>query len=124
MDRRQEYGAELLGPTRRDRQWKLRAAEGFGRESFPVDFERCKAVCLKGHESIEWVPRVDNRGTGTIHIRFSPSCCGPCPSSVQCTYSKTRYPRRSITIGPKGQYEAGLERREYARRAGVEPTMS
>ncbi len=134
VDSRQEYGVELLGPTRRDRRWKLRAAEGFGMENFTVDFERCKAICPDGHESIEWGPRVDNRGNDTIHIRFSPSDCRPCPSRVECTYSKAKYPRRTITIRPKGQYEALLERREYetsreysreyARRAGVEATMS
>ena len=103
-------------------------------EHFTVDFQRCKAVCPEGNESIEWIPTVDNRGNDTIHIRFSPSDCGPCPSRVECTYSKAKYPRRSITIRPKGQYEALLERREYetsreyareyARRAGVEATMS
>jgi hypothetical protein len=27
-----------------------------------VDFQRQKAVCPAGHESVEWVPRSDNRG--------------------------------------------------------------
>ncbi len=48
VDSRQEYGVELLGPTRRDRRWRSRAAEGFGMENFTVDFERCKAVCPEG----------------------------------------------------------------------------
>jgi len=56
--------------------------------------------------------------------------CGPCPIRAQCTKAE----RRSIAIRPRAQYEAVHERRalqetpafaaEYARRAGIEGTIS
>jgi len=131
---RRDYGVELLGPTRKDQRWQARAGAGFGIEHFAVDFQRRKAVCPAGHESIEWVPRIDNRGNDSIYIRFSSTDCGPCPSRAQCTKSQAEHPRRSLAVRPQPQYEALQQRRafeesgeyarEYARRAGVEGTIS
>jgi transposase len=131
---REDYGVDLLGPTRRDQRWQTRSAEGFGLGNFTVDFQRRKAVCPEGHESIEWVPRIDNRGNDNIYIRFSPTDCGPCPSRARCTRSKSKYPRRSIAVRPQQQYEALKLRREqeetkeyltmYSKRAGIEGTIS
>ena len=131
---REEYGIDLLGPTRHDQRWQARAAEGFGVEHFAVDWERECATCPGGKTSLEWVPRVDVRGNANIYIRFSPADCGPCPLRAQCTRSQAKYPRRSIAIRPREQYEAlqarrALERepdftREYGKRAGIEGTIS
>jgi transposase len=134
VESRRQYQVELLGPTRKDRRWQARTGEGFGAEHFAVDFRRRKAVCPAGHESVEWVPRLDNRGNDSIYIRFSAADCGPCPSRAKCTKSRAEHPRRSIAVRPEPQYEALQERREleeseeyareYARRAGVEGTIS
>lgn len=131
---REEYGVELLGPTRRDRRWQSRAAEGFGMADFVVDFERQVAICPEGRESPEWVPRLDSRGNDSIYIRFSPADCGPCPSRTRCTRSAAKHPRRSICVRPQQQYQALKQRRLveeseeyaeiYAKRAGVEGTIS
>ncbi|HLL32616.1 MAG TPA: IS1182 family transposase [Streptomyces sp.] len=134
VESRRQYGVDLLGPTRKDQRWQARAGEGFGIEHFAVDFERRTAVCPEGHESAEWVPRVDNRGNDSVYIRFSAADCGPCPSRAKCTRSRAKHPRRSIAVRPAPQYEALRQRRafeasaeyahEYARRAGVEGTIS
>jgi transposase len=134
VESRRRYGVELLGPTRKDQRWHARGGEGFGRENFVVDFGRRKAICPHGNESVEWVPRVDNRGNDSISIRFAPADCGPCPSRANCTASRAKYPRRSIAVRPQPHYEALQQRREfeqsaeyaraYARRAGVEGTIS
>jgi transposase len=131
---RHEFGVELLGPTRRDPRWQARDAQGFGVEHFRVDWERREAICPEGHVSSEWTPRIDVRGNDSVYIRFKPSDCGPCPSRNQCTRSRAKYPRRSIAVRPQPQYAALQERRalettrqyaaEYARRAGVEGTIS
>ena len=131
---RSEFGVHLLGPTRHDHRWQARAAAGFGLEHFTIDWERHHAICPQGHVSSEWTPRIDNRGNDSIYIRFPPSACGPCPSRNLCTRSRTKYPRRSIAIRPHEQYEALRGRRaqevtrdyahEYARRAGIERTIS
>jgi hypothetical protein len=51
---RPEFGVELLGPTRHDPRWQSRDAQGFGMESFEVDWERRQAICRAGHASSEW----------------------------------------------------------------------
>jgi transposase len=131
---RRDFGVELLGPTRRDQRWQARAADGFSLDDFTVDWARRQAVCPEGHRSIEWQPRLDSRGAPSIFIRFSPSDCGPCPSRARCTRSQAKHPRRAIAVRPRPQHEALRERRalegsreyarEYARRAGVEGTLS
>ena len=128
------YGVDLVGPTRGDQRWQARASEGFGLANFTLDFQRRKAICPEGHQSVEWGSRVDNRGNDSIYIRFSPSDCGPCPSRAKCTRSKAKYPRRSLAVRPQDQYEALKMRREqertveylrmYAKRAGIEGTIS
>jgi len=131
---RQDYGVELLGPTRKDQRWQARAADGFGAEHFVVDWARRQAICPEGHASTEWVPRVDNRGNDSIYVRFSATDCGPCPSRQRCTRSAAHPPRRSLALRPQPQYEALRQRREqesrrdyaheYACRAGIEGTLS
>ena len=98
--------------------------------AFTIDWERRRATCPRGRESIQWDERVDVRGNDSIYIRFAKADCGICPCRVQCT----RGQRRSIAIRPRAQYEALRERRaaqdteafaaEYARRAGIEGTIS
>lgn len=108
---RQEYGAELLGPTRRDQRWQARAAEGFSVEHFTLDWARRKAICPERHERNEWFPRVDNQGTASSFIRFAAADCGPCPSRARCTRSQTKYPRRALAVRPQAQREALHARR-------------
>jgi transposase len=127
---RTDYGVELLGPTRRDQRWQARAKEGFGLAAFVIDWERRRATCPQGRESLQWKERVDVRGNDSIYIRFAKADCLPCPHHPQCTKAD----RRSIAIRPRAQYEALRERRatqetdafaqEYARRAGIEGTIS
>ena len=131
---RQDFGVELLGPTRRDPRWQTRDAQGFGVEHLTVDWQQRQAICPEGHVSSEWSPRIDVRGNDSVYIRFRPSDCGPCPSRSQCTRSTAKYPRRSIAVRPEPQYEALRQRRaleatraythDYARRAGIEGTIS
>jgi transposase len=127
---REGYGVELLGPTRRPQRFKERIAAGFGVDAFVVDWAQRHARCPGGHTSVQWDERVDHRGNASIYIRFAKADCGPCPARTQCTTAA----RRSIAIRPRVQYEALRERRvqeetkafaaEYARRAGIEGTMS
>jgi Transposase DDE domain len=103
-------------------------------DHFTVDWQRQRAICPRGKLSTEWVPRLDVRGNPSIDIRCSPSDCGPCPSRVRCTRSTAKYPRRSIAVRPQEPSEARQQRRaqeatrddarEYARRAGIEGTLS
>src|SRR4029450_13476458 len=76
----------------------------------------------------------DNRHTPVIKIKFSSTDCGRCPCQAQCIRSRRKYVRRTITVRPKDHYLALQARRahvrrpvcgaEYARRAGIEGTLS
>jgi transposase len=130
----QEYGVALLGPVRPDVKWQAQAGEGFDAQSFVIDWEGQQAICPQGRASISWTPAVDNRQTPVIKIKFSSTDCGGCPCRAQCIRSRRKYARRSITVRPKDHYLALQARRahvrtleyavEYARRAGIEGTMS
>ena len=77
---------------------------------------------------------MDNRRNHVIKIKFSTKDCGPCPHRADCIRSRKASPRRTITVRPHEQYEALQAAREreqteayaaeYARRAGVEGTLS
>ncbi len=98
---RDDYGVELLGPTRRPQRFRERIEAGFGVDNFTVNWERRRAICPRGHESVEWRERIDNRGNDSIYIRFAKADCGPCPCRAQCTTAE----RRAIGIRPQAQYE-------------------
>ncbi len=131
---RQEYGVNLFGPTRPDVKWQAQEGTGFAAEHFGIDWEQQQATCPEGHASISWTPAIDRRRNHVIKVKFSTKDCRGCPSRDRCIRSKKPYPRRTITIRPRAQYEALTERRnlerteeyaaEYARRAGVEGTIS
>jgi transposase len=130
----QDYDVDLLGPTRLDCHWQARAKQGFDASNFEIDWERQQATCPSGKTSINWSPAVVDGGSEVIKIHFSSKDCGPCPGRKLCTSSKAKYPRRTITILPKEQYQALQMARErqnteafkeqYALRAGIEATFS
>ncbi len=129
-----DYGVNLLGPTRPDVKWQAKEGTGFDVQRFVVDWEQERATCPAGKTSIGWTPAVDKRTNHVIKIKFSSTDCRTCASRDRCIRSTKKYARRSITIPPKEQYEALKERRayeqtpeyaaEYARRAGIEGTIS
>jgi transposase len=131
---RQDYDVDLLGPARPDVKWQAQAGQGFDAQSFVIDWEQHRARCPQGHPSISWSPAIDNRQTPVIKIKFSTTVCGACPCRTQCVRSGKRYVRRTITVRPKEHYLALKARREqaktaeyaaeYARRAGIEGTLS
>ena len=128
-----DYGVELWGPTRQDVRWQAHVEGGFDVSKFVIDWDHQHATCPAGHTSTSWTPAMDNRDNAVIKIKFSGADCGPCPHRLQCTRAQ-RYPRRTITVRPREQYEALQAARarqstatfaqEYARRAGIEGTLS
>jgi transposase len=131
---RQEYAVDLLGPVRPDVKWQAQAGQGFEAQHFVIDWEEQQAICPQGRASISWTPAADNRHTPVIKIKFSTTDCGRCPCQTQCIRSRKKYVRRTITVRPKDHYLALQARRaqvrtpeyaaEYARRAGIEGTLS
>lgn len=129
-----EYSVDLLGPARPDVKWQAKQGEGFDAASFMVDWEKQEATCPVGRKSISWTPAIDNRSNHVIKIKFSTKDCKACLSRDLCVRSGKKYPRRTVTVREYAQYEALQHRRErektteyareYARRAGIEGTIS
>ncbi len=127
----QAQGTDVLGPVLDDQSWQARAHAGFGSTQFVVDWDAQHATCPQGHTSVAWTPKKDTDGHDVILIRFAHADCSGCPVRDACVHS----PRpRSLTIRPRAQYEALQAARQrqtmdafkarYARRAGIEGTLS
>ena len=125
-----DYEVELLGPTRPDYHWQARAGRGFDAGHFLIDWEQQRAVCPTGQQSSSWTPVLDSRHNAVIKIKFSQRDCQACPSRPACT----RGTRRTITVRPhaqhlrlqaaRGREQTSSYRAEYAKRAGIEGTLS
>jgi transposase len=134
VDSQQQFGVDLIGPTRPDYKWQAREGTGFAAEHFHINWEQQIATCPEGHTSISWSPAVDRDSNAVIKIKFSSKDCRPCPCRDLCFRSKKRYARRSITVRTEEDYHALQAARqrettdafkeEYAKRAGVEGTIS
>jgi transposase len=130
VESREDFGVDLVGPTRPDYRWQAKAAQGFAAGDFRVDWDRERVTCPEGRLSIGWTAAVGRGHNDVIKVKFSATDCRACPSREKCTQGK----RRTITLRPREQYEAleaarlreGTEefQREYAKRAGVEGTIS
>lgn len=128
-----DYGIDLVGPTRADYKWQAQQQTGFAAGQFSIDWHAEQATCPEGHTSISWTPAIDKRKNEVIKIKFSMKDCQACPSRSLCTHA-TRYPRRTITVRRELHYQALQQARAraqteefktlYARRAGVEGTIS
>jgi transposase len=132
LDSRAQYGVDLLGPTPADHQWQLKAQQGFDRSQFQVDWEQRVVHCPQGHPSAGWYPTHTPQGQPVIQVAFAAADCTPCPVRSQCTRAKGQ--PRGLTLPPRAEYEAMQTARqrqataefaaEYARRAGIEGTIS
>jgi transposase len=128
----QDYGIDLVGPTRADYKWQAQQKTGFEAGQFQIDWQTKQATCPEGRTSSSWTPAIDNRKNEVIKIKFSSKDCQCCPSRSSCTHSTRQ--RRTITVRPEQHYQALQQAREraktedfkalYACRAGVEGTIS
>lgn len=127
-----QHQVELLGPTRLNLRWQSKAGKGFAADDFTVDWQQQIVTCPEGKMSSSWTPAIDGRDNAVIKIKFSRTDCPTCPSLHLCTRSKEK--RRTVTLRPEEQYKALQVARQqaltadyqadYARRAGIEGTLS
>jgi transposase len=130
LESRRQYQIDLLGPVRGDYRRQAQEGKGFAAADFTIDWEAQCATCPTGCTSISWTPAIDNRTNAVIKIKFSIRDCQRCVQREECTDGK----RRSITVRPQEQHEVLQQRRAqqttpefkkaYAKRAGVEGTIS
>jgi transposase len=129
---REELGIALVGPGRPDPAWQTRVEGAFTAERFAIDWERRQAWCPQGKLSTGWSERVEGTARPHVRVSFRQADCGACSARALCT----RNPRqaRSLRLPPQAEYEAlraarsqlttEAGRRLYARRAGIEGTIS
>jgi hypothetical protein len=56
---REQYGIDLIAPTRADHKWQAKEQQGFDTSQFQIDWEAQKATCPAGCESLSWTPAMD-----------------------------------------------------------------
>lgn len=122
---------DLVGPVAEDPSWQAQAGEGFASAAFIIDWEKKQATCPQGHPSHKW-SLLKQKNTTVYNFRFHKKHCDNCLVRVKCTKSATS--ARSLTIQPQAGYEALRTARQrqkeelfwqqYAKRAGVEGTIS
>jgi transposase len=127
---RREDRVDLLGPMRADGQWPAHAARGLDAGHFQSDGEPRRATGPAGYTSLRWTPAVDDRTHEVVKPTCSMKGCQPCASRVHCPRAK----RRTLTVRRQDHHVAWPAARaretsaayttEYARRAGLEGTLS
>jgi transposase len=130
MAMRREHDVELVGPMQPDHRRRTEAEGAYTTADFAIDWDGRRATCPEGRPGASWTPAVEPGGTEIISIKFSTTDCRSCPARERCT----RPGRRSLTVRRRGGYEALRAARsrestegyraEYARRAGIEGTIS
>jgi transposase len=129
---RAEHGIILRGPTRPIQGWQTQVAGAYVVDQFTIDWERQEAYCPPGKRATSWTEPVTRAGQPCILVKFRPKDCAGCPARALCTRSKA--PPRRLVLPPREQYQAvhatrawyasAAGKRQYARRAGVEGTLS
>jgi transposase len=132
VDSLRKYRIVLVSPLLADHSRQAKAAAGYDRASFTIDFGNQQATCPQGQSSSWWSP-ASQRGTDAIVIKFAASTCRLCPVRDQCTRSTSPRYGRQLTVPPAEVHQAQLSARaaqntkdwqaRYAIRAGVEGTI-
>jgi transposase len=123
------HGIALIGPLLAGTSAQARAAKGYARADFTIDYDHKTVTCPQGKTAASWTP-CTQRGKDAIVATFSAADCGPCPARSLCTTGR----RRQLSLLPRDLAQAQAAARaaekaipfqaDYARRAGVEGTMS
>lgn len=126
----QDHGVQLVGPARYDQRWQAWAGKGFAAEHFKIDWDEEIVTCPAGNSSMSWTDAQDRRSRPVIKVKFAIGDCRACAFKTDCTTA----PRRTVTLQSRERHEALVAWRAwtqtdefrtlYAKRAGVEGTMS
>lgn len=133
LTEQQTKGIALVGPVRPDPGWQAQQHTGYDTSQFVFDWQAKQATCPQGHTSVTWTERTEKRsGRAIVAVQFATKTCRECPVRTQCTHAE-KMPRQ-VTVRPQAEHEALQQarhsqqteafRQEYARRAGVEGTIS
>jgi transposase len=128
----EDHGIDLIGPPRVNSAWQTKVEDGYTIDCFEVDWEQERVRCPEGKLSAAWNSHVDHAGMPYVSVRFRQADCAACPARPRCT--RARQQARHLKLQPRAEYEAlkaaraRLTTKEgrhlYARRAGIEGTLS
>lgn len=128
------YQVQAVGPVSSDQSWQAQAQAGFDAAHFIIDWQQQQVRCPQGQLSQRWSETVNARQQAVIHVQFSRQQCDACPCQALCTQSKASGYGRTLKLLPQDQHQALQLARQYqtsdefqqryARRAGVEGTLS
>jgi len=123
---------DVVGPPLSSSSRQSRDGQGYDLHTFVINWDAQEAQCPQGHHSVKWTPGQSQTGESVIRIRFDRATCRACPTRSVCTTSPEA--PRQLTVKPQALHEAlqaARQRQEtpefkaqYARRAGVESTLS
>jgi transposase len=129
---REDHGVELVGPPRGNASWQAKAEGAYTVDRFEVDRDAGRVRCPQGRLSSACSRQVDHTGTPYVSVMFLKADCGACPARALCTRAEHR--ARHLKLPPRAEHEALRAargrlatkegRRCYARRAGIEGTLS
>jgi len=124
-------GIDMVTPLLADHSPQARAAQGFDKAAFRVDWNTRQVRCPEGRTSTGWFP-VQQHGHDAIVVQFARTDCRACPSQAKCTTAARG--TRMLTLRPQELHEAVTAARaaqktdtwqaRYALRAGVEGTIN
>lgn len=128
----EDHGIDLVGPPRVNPAWQTKVEGGYTIDRFEIDWEQKRVRCPQGKLSSAWSPQVDHAGMPYVSVRFRKADCATCPARPLCT--RAEHQARHLKLQPRAEYEALRAARQrlsttegrhlYARRAGVEGTIS
>ncbi len=128
----QQHSVQLVGPAMPDTSWQAKANQGFAVACFGIDWEKQQVTCPQQQRSQGWYQTQDAYGHPLIQVEFKKSLCQPCPARAQCTHAEDS--GRKLRFHPQAEHEALVAlrqrqqteafRRTYAKRAGIEGTLS
>jgi transposase len=129
---RAELGIDLVGPPRPNPSWQTKVEGGHTIDRFEVDWEHKRVRCPQGKLSSAWSPQVGQAGTPHVSVWFRQADCAACTARPLCT--RAEHQARHLKLPPRAEHEALKAarerlatkegRRRYARRAGIEGTLS
>jgi len=130
---REDHGIALRGPTRPDVSWQAHVEGAYRLEQFVIDWDHQQVRCPQGKTSVSWAERVGPAHHPLIQVRFSTQDCGGCAQRACCTHAKPPQartlkfharPQCEALQAAQAWYTSEEGQRQYARRAGVEGTLS
>jgi transposase len=130
LDSWRRYGVRMVGPLSLGGNWQSGLPDGITVEQFEIDWQHQTVRCPQGQISTRWQPFVDTDGQPGVRVGFPKSACDACAVRARCTKDSRTGRRLVLTEHYQFRHDARRYqespefKQEYARRAGMEGTVS